>query len=186
MTSKEIRRIAQDQLYVGKSYQEVYDELNATFPNREIDLARIVSREVSNAQRKKYGTLNIILMVLLVISIGIKVVTAIGIASELGPAGLVLTLILPAASVAMLVGVVRWRMMAYSAVGILGLMGMFGIVDSTIIFQLNIFDVQALGLIGLGFFMFYTLGGKYKTSSQQIKDAKGQIRAKHKIVFTNM
>lgn len=185
MNSKDLQKIVVDEIYEGKSHQEIYDGLNAKFPNREIDLARIVAKEVTLAQRQRYGIWNTVLIVLLAISVAIKVAVAVYWVSETGPWTLILSLFLPVINVVMLVGVVKWRLGAYSAVGTLGVMSLFKLQNFTLSFAFNPFNGLSTGLIILGFYLFRQLGGSYKTSSQQYKDAKGQIRARHVVRFSS-
>jgi hypothetical protein len=84
-----------------------------------------------------------------------------------------------------LIGVARWKLKAYSAVGVLGVMAMFKLQNLTVTFMANPFHLLSGGLVILGFYLFSKLGGSYRTSSQQYKDAKGQIRARHAIRFNS-
>jgi hypothetical protein len=194
MTPKELEKVVVDKIYEGKTHQEVYDELNAQFPNREIDLARMVSTHVSLPQRTQHNTLNLLLMGLLVANIGSGVFLAFFKAMEVGAWALIFTLIPPAIYVVLVIGVVKWDLRAYRAAGFLGILGMISITNATMgavaqgtvnIQLFNPYSLLPLGMIGLGFFLYSKLGGKYKTASQQFTDAKGQIRARLAIRFTN-
>jgi hypothetical protein len=45
------------------------------------------------------------------------------------------------------------------------------------------YSLVPIAMIIIGFYLRSKLGGKYKAGSQQYTDAKGQIRARHKIQF---
>ena len=185
MTPAEIEKLVVDRIYEGKSHQEVYDEMNTKFPNREIDLARIVSKIVSLPQRNRYGVHNIVLVVLLSLAIAWRVFFAFRILEESGIEIFILAMLFPAAYVVMIWGVLKWKLITYNAVGVLGLMGLFKANGLSVVFAINPFALLPMGMIILGFFLHAQLGGKYKTASQQYTDAKGQIRARHIIRFTN-
>jgi hypothetical protein len=194
MTPKELDKIILDKMYEGKSHQEVYDDLNARYPNREIDLARLVAAHVSLPQRSKYGTFNIILIVILVINISFGVFWAFAWAMNNDNISFFFSLLFPALYVFLLVGVVRWDLRAYKFIGGLGVLSLIRVSSSAIGGALSAsvtFNVMSplnllpLGMIVMGFYLYAQLGGKYKTASQQYTDAKGQIRARHQIRFEN-
>lgn len=139
MTPKELEKIVLDKIYEGSSHQAIYDELNAKFPNREIDLARIVSSNVSLPQRAAYSTHNIILMVVLIVNICLGVFNAFLSAMAMGAWVLIFGLIFPAVYVVLLIGAVRWDLRTYKSAGYLGILGLFSVSTSMANGSLNFF-----------------------------------------------
>lgn len=194
MTPKQLEKIVLDKIYEGKSYQQMYDELNAQFPNREIDLARMVAGNATMDQRTKHGLWNILMMVVIIVNICFNVFVAILMRDETGTVAVVMTLIFTGVYVYLLLRVIKWDLRVYKFVGGLGLLGLVrismatigGAVGGTLHFELlNPLNIIPMSMVALGFYLHARLGGKYKTASQQYKDAKGLIRARHTIQFQN-
>jgi hypothetical protein len=190
MTSKELKEIIEPALQEGQSYQSIYDDLNAKYPGREIDLVRLVSAQPNLDQRIRFkipqmaliGSIVAIVLVLFVQSI--FVLEYAELVSFIAMVGLAIFYMVLAS------GIIRWNPRYFMTAGYAG----YGLatIASRSYWLGNItsnwiwLDAGLFALIGfLGSIPGHQLGGKYKTSSQQYKDAKGQIRARHTIRFKN-
>jgi hypothetical protein len=189
MTPKELRKQVVDRIYEGKSYQTVFDELIALYPNRERDLAGIIADVPTLEQRKKYGVLHIVLIVAITVVLAFKILVALLVAHEYGLWSLILDVISPTFYVIFLVGIVGWKSMFYKAAA--GLSAF--ILVFTLLFA-PLGDITAIGfgylgllvgIIGLGYFLGSKIGGNYKLGTQQVKDAAGNVKRKHAVKWLN-
>jgi hypothetical protein len=196
MTSKELRKQVEDKIYEGKSYQAVFDELLALYPNRERDLARVIADVPSLAQRRKLLWMNILLIVCICLNVLVKLFSAFVEAQDEALIFLILNLIFPTLNVVFLFMIAFWKPIAYHPVAGLACVSIiwnafYLIASSSRAYESFVYIFMAgylaiLLLIAiLGFYLGQNVGGSYKIGHQTYKDASGQVRKRQVVKWLN-
>lgn len=189
MKPKELRHLVVDKVYQGKSFQEIFNELLEAYPGRERDIAEIVADVPTLAQRKKFGWLNIVLIILMAIIVTLKLLGALIVAQELGVFSLIINVILPTFYVIFLIGVVSWRTMYHkAAAGLSTFLFVFAVIyllPGDFHPMELIYPAVLLGTGIIGYYMARNVGGKYQVGSVQSKDATGAVRRKNVVKWLN-
>lgn len=190
MTSEELREKIAVKLAEGKTFQEIYDELNAAYPGREVDIADLVSELPSLPQRERFdfarkgliGVQGVLILVLLVQSVLA--------ADNLGSGTFLLWLVPAVVYMVLMAGILRWKPLYFKAAGYLGYLAA-GIISRMYFQEPGMspwvwLDAALFAGVGfLGAIPGHQLVGKYKMAAKQYTDAKGQIRTRYTIRFTN-
>jgi hypothetical protein len=189
MTPEQLKDEIDFKINEGRGYQDIYDELNKTYPGREIDLARLIADVPLLAQRMKYEKHRLAMMGLVGLLFGVQLVriTFCILQDDYAAIGWA---IVPTIMMICLFGLARWKRQVISVVGYLGMIvaiGYFRTYSKGDVGTDLFIDMGLLALIGwLGIEIGRGLGGKYKVKgSEQYTDTKGQIRARHKVEFQN-
>lgn len=189
MKPKELRHLVVDKVYQGKSFQEIFNELLEAYPGRERDIAEIVADVPTLAQRKKFGWLNIILMIMMALILTLKILAAVAVAQDLGVFSLILNVILPTFYVIFLIGVVNWRTMYHKAAAGLSTFLLILAVIYMLPSEIQPWDFIYPGLLLvtgiIGYYLARNVGGKYQVGSVQSKDASGAVRRKNVVKWLN-
>lgn len=188
MTEKEMKKAVEQSLLEGKSYQEVFEEFNAKFPRREMDIAKLVAEVPSLSQRERYSGFRIGIIVamsatMLVLLIGGSMHVS-GEATIWGA----LEFILIAPTLYILIGILNWKksswlqLVGMSMAMVIGLVR-FGVrslgLEPFLIVEIACFGVVAL----LPSLAYLQLGGKFTGTYFQERDAKGQIWTRYRVQF---
>ncbi|HEX2901610.1 MAG TPA: hypothetical protein VHS96_17995 [Bacteroidia bacterium] len=189
MKAKELRKFVTDLVYEGKSYQTIFDELTARYPNRERDIAKVIADVPSLEQRRKYGMMNIALMVMLSLYVLFALLAAVMMSQSFGTFEMVIMLIPAILCLVLLYGVYIWQPRYYRLIGGIAAWALY--VDLKPLL-LNAFDPWSLIditmmaiMLFLGFFLYDKLGGKYQLGTHRYKDAAGNIKFKQAVRWLN-
>jgi hypothetical protein len=187
MNAKMLEEQIELKIKEGRSFQEVYDALNAAYPSREIDIAKLVSEVPSLAQRQRFALAHRALMVALGLLILVQLFNAVMVGQQSGVWTLIAAAIPAIVYILFFTGIFHWKPMYFKSAGYLSffLLTVSGErYPEGIVSQYIWLDMALYAAVGfLGVLTGHQLGGKYKTASQQYTDGKGQIRARHTIRF---
>ena len=187
MTKKEVRKVAKQSILNGKTKQETFEELKETSYRTPEDLAKIIQTIPSLQLRKKYMSLNIVLIILLSLTVFFKMMAGIPIIIENGIKWLPILFILPIINVLLLIGVITYRPKSHRLVAVFTILGLFQLVGNMVgepFEPLILVDFAiAAGLIGLGLYLNSKLFPIYSTVKERYQTNQGQTRIKDVIKF---
>jgi len=187
MTKKEVRRAAKQSILNGKTKQETFEELKMTSYRSAEDLAKIIRNIPSLKARKKYKTLNNILIVLLSLTIAFKIMAGIPIIIENGIKWIPILFLLPIINILLLIGIATYSPGGHKAVALLTLLGVFQLIGNIVgkpfePFILIDFAIAA-GLIGISLYLNSKLFPDYLTVKEHYQNNMGQKKLRDVIKF---
>lgn len=188
ITRKQIAKLARVKINEGKSRQQTFDELKDELDAADLLIARVVRQIPSLKSRDKFRALNMTLGIVLLFSVAIKLLGAIGLfvleESETFAVGLALFTIV---DILLAVGVFRFRGAVYNLVAILSIVGVVRSLKYILSGPIDAFTIGAYTLEGLiiflGFYLGVKLVSKHKTVTVEVKSASGQMISAEKIQF---
>jgi hypothetical protein len=190
MQQEDLQNLIAKKIMLGMSHQEIYEELDAAFPGRELDIAALIAELPTLEQRKRYGIGRHLMLGLTGLAIGLCIYDAVLVFYLIGFSVFPLLECFAIAGMAFLGTLVwRWRssgfkVMAYLSGIMLGLnLMLYAAIGERwyVVAQLVVFALMSI----LGMWLGIRLGGKYKSyaPSTQVRNANGEIRTRFKIKF---
>ena len=190
MTNKEIRKAAKQSILSGKSKQETFEALKGTSYHsvQSIEkMAKIIRNIPSLQARKKYKSLNVVLIVLLSLTVLFKMMSGIPIIIENGIKWFPILFILPIINILLLVGVATYSSGSHKGVALFTFLGLFQLIGNIVgekFEPLILIDFAiAAGLIGLGLYLNSKLFPDYLTVKERYQDNAGKNRIRDVIKF---
>ncbi len=187
MKKQDIRRHVVRQSLEGRSRQAIYDELNATYKGRELDLATIVVEVPTLVQRTNWKRHQIALVALLVIVSIFNVVWWIAVPLDEETNYLIYRYIVPPVMGVMLWGVATWRPYLFYTTGAAGVLLAEEMLRGCSRFGFDPWAIVNAAIAGgiayLGGILGSKLVNKYRAKTEQYKTANGQIRLRATVWF---
>ena len=178
MTKKEIRKVAKQSIFDGKTKQETFNELERTSELSPEKLAKIIQKIPTLQARKKYKVLNIILIVLLSLTVLFKMMAGIPIIVANGIKWIPILFLLPIINVLLLIGVTTYRPNSHKLVALftfLSVLQYIGNIFGKPFNPLILIDFAIFaGLIVLGLYLNYNLCPDYSSNEECYQDSRGK------------
>jgi len=187
MTKKEVKNVAKQSIFDGKTKQETFDDLERTSELSPEKLAKIIQKIPTIQARKKYKVLNIILIVLLSLTVLFKMMAGIPIIVANGIKWIPILFLLPIINVLLLIGVATYSPNSHKLVALFTFLGVLQYVGNIfgepfnplILIDLAIFA----GLIILGLYLNYNLCPDYSSNEECYQDSRGEYHLRTVIKF---
>ena len=185
MTNKETRKLARQKINEGKSHQETFEELLQETKKPAEGIAKIVRFIPTLENRRKYKTVQTILIIVLALTILIKMAAGLSIVMEKGIHWSPIIFLLPIINIALLYGVATYQGQYYRLVVILSIFSLInGLLntageafDPLILIDLGIAGV----LIGLGIYLNAKMVSKCQTIKEKYLDQEGEPQLRKRI-----
>ena len=192
MTKKEVRKVVNQRIFIGKTKQEIFDELKDISKLSTKDLAKIIQKTPSLKAKKKYKTSYIVLKIMLVLTIIFKLKMGIQIIIEdeiKNVFQIILILsIIPIINTLLLIGVSKYRPNSFKLAAIFTFLGLYQYMRSGIVFEevgaiifLDLFI--HLGIIVLALHLDYKFFPKYLTNKELYHNTQGEEKVRQVIKF---
>jgi len=190
MTKREAQKLVQQKIKEGKTQQQTFDEIIELSDIPAEEIAAIVKVIPTLDSRRKYKTLNVILIVLLSLTVLSKIISGIPIILQNGITWIPVLFLLPAINVLLLWGVATYKSNFHRFVAIFTILGILNSLSKIIGVPFNyllLIDFAFYAaLIILGFYCQGKLTPGYDKMKERYISSDGETLIRDKFVFDDI